>query len=579
MAPLGPCVFASLVYIGSLRFSFLYDDHSQILLNPHIRAWAQLPRILTSDLWSQRGAEHLGYYYRPVFSIWLLLMHTIAGFSPVIWHLSNVFLHMVATYFVFKLGFALLGDAFAASSAATVFAIHPIHIEPVCWVSASDEILYSLFYLCAILALAKGFAEPSRRLLWSLLSLLGWAAALFSKETAVSLLPLFFYLYYEFTESASTTRAKRLSTALKIAVPCISIALLFLLTRWLVLEHSGLEEGRHTWKEVLATSPGVGIFYLSKLLWPTHLSGFYVNPLLTSATPLMVTQWAVILVMLALLGWIAVKRSLVIGTAAGLLFLPLLPVLIGLRIFREGDLTHDRYLYLPSVGLGLFAGLAVKHLLAQVRWIKISFAALGSAILLILVWLNLTQQSFYKDDESFYHRAIEVGPSNALVMDFLGDYYMSQKQTDRAIEQFKLAKKAAPGNPDVSFTLAKALFETYKYSEAAPILAELSKSSKLSEGRRELSLLCLGQSEIRLGDLKQAEVSLLRLQGENYSYPLLHDTLGALYQSEGRLPEALREYFLEFSISGNIASRQKALRLTEFLKSRPATTESAPPSH
>src|SRR5215813_3257542 len=141
IAPLAACTIASLGFLRSLTFGFIHDDHSQILANPQVQSWSYFFRLLSSDTWSQKGIEHVGYYYRPIFSVWLLLVHTLGGVAPWAWHISSIVLHAFATWLVFKLSLVLLEDTSGALWAAMLFAIHPIHIESVAWISASVEIL------------------------------------------------------------------------------------------------------------------------------------------------------------------------------------------------------------------------------------------------------------------------------------------------------------------------------------------------------------------------------------------------------------------------------------------------------
>src|SRR5882762_2645254 len=63
-----PCLAAFLVFLPTLRFGFVGDDHAQIERNPQVQSWSYLPRILSTDMWSQRGADHEGFFYRPLFS-------------------------------------------------------------------------------------------------------------------------------------------------------------------------------------------------------------------------------------------------------------------------------------------------------------------------------------------------------------------------------------------------------------------------------------------------------------------------------------------------------------------------------
>src|SRR5271156_158686 len=76
----GPCALAFLIYTPALRFGFIYDDHDQIVDNPQAHSWSYFPQIFVTYLWNQR--KHPGFYYRPVFSLWLLIVHTVGGLSP-----------------------------------------------------------------------------------------------------------------------------------------------------------------------------------------------------------------------------------------------------------------------------------------------------------------------------------------------------------------------------------------------------------------------------------------------------------------------------------------------------------------
>lgn len=124
---LAAAVLATAVYLPSIFLDFIHDDHLQILKTPQIQSWDYLPRLLSTDLWSEKTSDHVAYFYRPLFSVWMLLIHSVGNFSPWFWHSSSIVLHMLATYLVFRLCFHLLGESNAALCAAVLFALQPIH--------------------------------------------------------------------------------------------------------------------------------------------------------------------------------------------------------------------------------------------------------------------------------------------------------------------------------------------------------------------------------------------------------------------------------------------------------------------
>jgi len=265
----------------------------------------------------------------------------------------------------------------------------------------------------------------------------------------------------------------------------------------------------------------------------------------------------------------------VAGLASMLLFLPMFPVIAGIRTFGEGDLAHDRYMYLPSVGLCLLVGLLAKYSLSAPKAVKTIAYAAGGIVVLAFAGLTLAQQGFYRNAESYFGRGVEVGPNNVTVLDYLGDVYLGQHRAPEALEKFRLAHNLEPDNPHATFSLAKGLFAAEQYYDAEPYLEELAHSNEIRGNHRATVLLALGQSEIRLNHLPHAEEILKQLKSENESFPGAHDTLGAVYEAEGKIPEAQSEYAREFQISGNQVSRQKALVLARVMRGQTPDPRSA----
>jgi Tfp pilus assembly protein PilF len=515
-------------------------------------------------VWSQKGPEHIGYYYRPLFSVWLLLTHSIGGLAAWFWHLSSVILHGLVTWVFFRLSLATLRNLEAASFASLLFAVHPIHIETVCWISASNELLYSLFFLGSIFMFTRFLnANPLQPVgLWP--SVLLWGAALFTKETAVALLPVFPLWAFLKKNNATPPRQARILQALRTCVPFVATAFFYLLVRSLVLHRVGTEIGQHTWRQVLFTGVDLFQFYINKLFLPLHLSPFYTNPVLTEQSLKIWITISLTVGVVALVSRVAIRYEPLVGLALSLILLPLVPVLVGIRIFRDGDLAHDRYLYLPSVGLCLLAGLLFKRIWAastSARWVA---ASTGVILMTVLVGLNLSQQAYYRDDEAFYKRGLEVGPTNSLVMAFLGDHYLGQGKNDLALEQFRHAHDISPDNPEVLYRLARGLFETKNYAEAEPYLIQISRDPNLPASRRAVLALSLGQTQMRLGELSSAQSTLRELEVRNDTLRGVHQSLGALYELEGKLFDASREYEREFQISGDLKAHRRAIELNRF---------------
>src|SRR5580700_8819306 len=203
--PLAACGVAFLVYSRSLFCGFKGDDFPQIVNNRQVQSWEYLPQLLGSNLW--------GHFYRPIFSVWMLLLHTCGGLAPWFWHLSSILLHVAATWLVFQICRRLTGNDAGAAVGAAIFAVNPIHVDAVSWVSASCELLFAISALAAMLTLLdpplldtdplldsdlnsdkdekNSRAEDGRlRLLYPRvwLSAVWFGAGLFAKETGMTML-------------------------------------------------------------------------------------------------------------------------------------------------------------------------------------------------------------------------------------------------------------------------------------------------------------------------------------------------------------------------------------------------------
>ncbi|HEU0049545.1 MAG TPA: tetratricopeptide repeat protein, partial [Nitrososphaera sp.] len=446
----------------------------------------------------------------------------------------------------------------AASLGALVFAIHPIHIEAVSWVSAANELFYTIFVLGSLLLLQESRDDSWDKKSYGALIL--WAAALFLKETAVVLLAVFAFLTWAKLETLKETGHCGKVAALR-SIPWIVAAGIYLGLRTIVLQRSGLESGKQSWGEALLSAPGLVEFYLRKLVLPWHLSSFYYEDLTTNPG---IRMWVAVLLIVSLilvLVWAAHKGHGSIALSGALVALPLLPVLGGLRIYERGSIAHDRYLYLPSAGLCLFVGIVVDKFSTKVLRQKSLSTGIGTIIACASIYLCLSQQLWYMNDRAYYYRAVELYPQNFLVWEFWGRFDLTHKNPKEGLEELTRAHQLAPENPNVDYYYARALFENGRYVEAEPLLEQLSNRSEQKKGRREILLLALGQTEMRLGRFLESENTLNRLSQMDSAFPGLHNTFGNLYQLEGKLGVASAEFMKEFELTGDFRSKKQAIAL------------------
>ena len=557
--PLAVCGLALAVYSRSLFCGFVRDDFLQIVNNPQVQSWEYLPQILTSHLWSHQALFHV-LFYRPLFSLWMLVIHTLGGLSPWFWHLSSILLHVACTYLVYRLSKRLLDRKVGAVLAAALFAIHPIHVEAVTWVSASNELLFSGLLLGAMLALVAPRERGNR---WPILaSAVLYFTSLFAKETGVALIVLLIAMAWIRQDQDRDKRANWSRRLLLAGGPYVVATGAYLIIRWSVMHVAGIETGEHSWRELLFSSPSILMFYLRRMIVPVGLSGGYVNPIHSSPTMAFWLPLAVILLFVLLMTWLAFRRNPVFGFSAALILLPLLPPLAGIRLYPQGDMTHDRYLYLPSVGLCLMIGALAPRMIEATRSARIASASVLAGVLVALSVATFAQQRFFDNDLVFLQREIDVNPANSFAYSLLGNAYMSQGKTDLGFKSYRIASDLAPDDPKISLFLVRALFAEQKYDEAESILNRLMLRKDLDASRQIGIRLSLANVEISLGKLESAERLLQQVEQEDANFPELHWALGILYQKRGQIPLAQAQFEKEYEITGDEMAQRKAVMLS-----------------
>src|ERR1700674_601757 len=128
-------LLAFLPYANTLMNSFVYDDGFQVVENPYAHSFRYLRQIFTTNVWSFQGAQGITNYYRPMMTFGYLLTYQIAGLVPFSFHLANIVLNGIVVWLVFLILRRFSGER-VAFIAAGLFALHPIHTEPVAWIAA-----------------------------------------------------------------------------------------------------------------------------------------------------------------------------------------------------------------------------------------------------------------------------------------------------------------------------------------------------------------------------------------------------------------------------------------------------------
>jgi len=531
---------AFVVYCGSLSFEFVWDDWPQIVNNPIIRSWSNLPRAFGSDLWYHMARHQV--YYRPLFVAWSMLNFTLFGLRPWGWHLGAVLLHVGAVFAVFWLALRLRLEYWTAALATLIFALHPIHIEPVTWISAASDTMVTIFVALAFAAFLVGrdaerTAEKKRRAAWCIASLALLACALLTKEMAVvfsALVGIYSWLNPSATKSSSS---KRVLGALTEAAPYAVVTLTyFLLRKHALLEPIGQFNPNRGMTDVARTLPLVMSIYLRQLLVPLGMTGLYYTPYVTTAILSQVAAPAAVLAaaLIGLWHWNRHEGNSIVAFAGLWLLVGLAPALY-LRNFSSGDFVRDRYMYLPSIGFAILAAMGLRRLPSVKGWS--AQAAQACAVLLLCggyMCASIAQQVYWANDLMVLVRGHALYPDNPYTVAGLAKEYSKRGADDRAIELAESVVKAHPEYGYGPLALAEVYIHAGRFAEGRVWLDRVNPDYLKSE----IGMAAVAGLYGQMGDYKRAFALCSEiLQKEPNLYSALYNC-GNIHLVDGQYKDA-----------------------------------------
>lgn len=437
------------VYAGSLANGFVYDDDAQVLENAFVQNPRLWSRIFTGSVWSFWGLHT--NFYRPLQFLCYWVMFRLAGPNPAAFHLFQLLLYAASVVLVYLLGRRLLEDRLVAFLGALLWAMHPLHVEAVAWISALPDVAYGFFYLLALLLFLRAEKAANGRWRGHTLAALAFLGALLFKEMALSF-PLLLLAYWFFLP----TRESRLSRAVHF-IPYVLAVGAYVTIRAAALGYFSLAAylGKIT-PRLVETSLGLLGEHGRLFIWPAELNTFRtfeLEPSLRSPWP-----WLTLFVVLGTL-WVRKREPLL---SFLLLWWPV--VLLPCLDIRQlsSPLVADRFSYLPSAGLCLgISFLLLSRLPQWVPRLRLATLVIPGLVLVMILWGVKTVRTIpnWRDDEVLTSYSLQQSPHAALL-------HIAQAQTlqlrygelDAAAREFETALRlnAASHQP-----LASVIYDAY----------------------------------------------------------------------------------------------------------------------
>jgi hypothetical protein len=542
---------SAVLYLPCLRFDFVYDDKVQILGNPRLLSWSYVPSYFQHHIWIH--ISQTGSYYRPLFLLWLRLNMALWGQNAALWHASTLLLHLVAIALVYFLLRRTVGDPFVVAIATAIFALHPAHIESVAWISGLTDSLMTIPLVGSLLIWLE-FRERKRiTLLIAALAL--FVVALMVKETAA--ITPFIVLVYSYTLSREERRAAPIGHALRGFAAFALVFAGYWAMRWRVLRGEYASAIRPL-REAIFNLPAMTWFYAKHLLWPVRLSVIY-DFELTHATGMAVLAMILIAVVLAA-GFMAARRSSILLMAWAWIVFPIAVAIGGVTTFDPHDYVHDRYLYLPTLGLGITLGWALQHLRGRTPELFGRPALQVVAVIGVIGGLSYAtevQLAPWTNNLTLFSHAVQTAPENPVAYEHLAFEMYQRNDPMAAINLYKKSVALDPHDYRANFGLAVMLYRMQDWQDADTYCGHADEIAPESNNAcYELQTM----ARINLGKWEAAEQPIRTAIRIWPTVTGQHLLLGRILVHQGRVEEARSEFARELQLDPNSSDAQIELQ-------------------
>lgn len=386
-------------------------------------------------------------------------------FNPKVFHLLTLFFHLGAVFLIFWLLCFLTHHPIGSFFGALLFAIHPVQVESVAWVSGLKETLAGFFGILSVFLFLIGQETPPKSRTFKFLflaSTLSFLLALFANPTSICV-PLIIFVVQYFLY-----KKERLIFGTKLLSLWFLLCSVFIFAQRTSQAWAHSLNGDITLKEKALLALDSLSFYFSKILNPLHLGVDYgrTPQWVLSQTSIYTTAnlFFIFLVALTLFfRWNKMKWAL---ASQGVFLAALIPVFTWNRLlFETSSSVADHDLYLPLFGISLGVAYTIKFSIKK-SWVPLC----ATLLLVIFATRSYFQTGYWKDTPHLLTHALEINRESAISHRTLGYYYEREDNYEKAISHFSLASRLDPQSSDYhrlgsiylalrNFNVAKSNFE------------------------------------------------------------------------------------------------------------------------
>ena len=534
------------------------DDPLYVTQNPHVQAGLSCESIAWA--FTTTHAE----FIIPLTWLSFMLDSEFYGLNPGGYHLTNLLLHITNALLLFIILKRMTGALWRSGFVAALFAIHPLHVESVAWVTERKDVLSTLFWLLTIGAYLRYVERPSVKRYFLIMVTL--TLGLMAKPMLVTLPFVLLLLDFWPLEriqmgnsnsahsapnqpviNANVLRTQTLPLVVE-KIPLFAITAVSCVVTYLVQISGGavgaLEVHRLTVR--LANALVSYVSYVGKMIWPHDLAVLYPHP--GANLPMWHGAAACLMLLSASVAVIRLARRYPYLTVGWFWYLGTLVPVIGL-VQVGAQAMADRFTYVPLIGLFITIAWGVPELLARYRFKRIVLSLAAAGILVSLMLVSYLQVRYWRNSVLLYEHALDVTENNYLAHNNLGAVLEEIGDLEEATVHYSEAVRIKPDYAVAHNNLGEIKARQKMPKEAMSHYYQALKS-KPDYAKPYNNL---GIELAKQGKLQEAVFYLSRALEIEPSYADAHCNLGAVLARQGKMDEAMTHFSEALRIDPNFA--------------------------
>jgi Tfp pilus assembly protein PilF len=530
---LGLVLSTLVVYSQVGGFNFVnYDDNLYVYQNRYVVA-GLTPESVKWAFTAVSGID----YWRPVSLLSHILDAQLFGMQSGMHHWMNVLIHLLSSILLFLSLRRATGARYLSAFVAFVFALHPLHVESVAWVTERKDVLSTFFWFLALYAYIWYAERPS---LGRYLAVVApFCLGLMSKPTLVTF--PFTLLLLDVWPLRRTQWPKTIYEK----VPLIALSVGASAATYVVQRSVGAL-GPTQLATRLENAVVSYVTYIGQMFWPARLAVFYPYP---PSIPVWKVAAAIAVLLAVTLLVIQTWRTLPYLAVGWFWYLGTLVPVIGL--VRAGGQAHaDRYMYVPMVGLAVILAWGAADVVS--KWPRTKSAICAAGILFCAACMVYARMvtAYWQNSETLFRQALEATQDNVVAEYDLGTYLNDMRRYDEAIPHLEAALRIEPDKANAHNNLGVSLINRGNCMAAIPHLeAALRVRPEFPDASHNL-----GSCDLTVGNYPAAVRQFEAVLRASPGSAIDHFYLGAsLSKIPERATDAIAEYETALRLSPNNA--------------------------